>query len=57
MSWTPSDDYDDDGRYTNPMRPRYRYRRWRECQPGCCWPARPLCDPPEPHDEGDDSND
>ena len=54
MSWSPADDYDDDGRY-NPgpgLWPRYQSRRRRECQPGCCWPARPLCDPPEP-DEGD----
>ena len=55
MSWSPADDYDDDGNYVNPLRPRTRYRRWRECQPGCCWPGRPLCDPLE-YDEGDDSN-
>ena len=49
MSWSPADDYDDDGRYTpGPTQPRPRFTR---CQPGCCT-GTPLC-----HDPEGDTND
>lgn len=53
MSWSPADDYDDDGRYTNPLRPHYK----RNCADCHCifsracetWPGDQY---PEP-EEGD----
>lgn len=44
MSWSPADDYDDNGNYVNPLRPLYRGRRWQECQPGY-WPDLSPMDP------------
>ena len=44
MSWSPADDYDDDGTYQPgpyPTRPRFT-----RCQPGCCT-GTPLCHYPE----------
>lgn len=44
MSWSPADDYDDQGNYCpGPYPPRPRFTR---CQPGCCT-GTPLCHDPE----------
>ena len=59
MSWTRADDYDDEGNYVNPLRPRYK----RNCV-GCYCVMRRACETwpgdqyPEPDpDEGADSDD
>lgn len=39
MSWSPADDYDDQGNYVNPLRPRYK----RNCE-GCYCVARRACE-------------
>ena len=44
MSWSPADDYDDDGRYAPGPNPAYR--RFTRCQPGCCT-GTPICYYPE----------
>lgn len=54
MSWSPADDYDDDGNYVNPLRPRYK----RNC-PDCYCVIRRACETwtgdqyPDPDEEGD----
>ena len=50
MSWTPADDFDDNGNYApGPYPPRERFTR---CQPGCCGIGPRLCE--EPRDPDDD---
>ena len=44
MSWSPADDYDDDGRY-NPG-PTPTYPRFTRCAERCC-AGTPLCHDPE----------
>ena len=44
MSWSPADDYDDDGRHC--PGPTRTYPRFTRCQPGCCT-GTPLCHEPE----------
>lgn len=44
MSWTPADDFDDDGNYAPGPNPAYR--RFTRCQPGCCT-GTPICYFPE----------
>lgn len=39
MSWTRADDYDDEGNYVNPLRPRYK----RNCV-GCYCVMRRACE-------------
>ena len=44
MSWSPADDYDDQGNYQ--PGPTRTYPRHARCQPGCCT-GTPLCHDPE----------
>ena len=50
MSWSPADDFDDDGNYQPGPIPAYR--RFTRCQPGCC-NGTPICYEPEgdPYEE------
>ena len=44
MSWSPADDYDDDGTYQ--PGPTRTYPRHARCA-GCCCTGTPLCHEPE----------
>ena len=50
MSWSPADDYDDDGNYC--PGPTRTYPRFTRCQPGCCT-GTPLCHDTEEGDTND----
>lgn len=44
MSWSPADDYDDQGNHCPGPYPAYP--RFTRCQPGCCT-GTPICYDPE----------